>query len=119
MPSALRGPGQRKSVRWADEAPEEGGFAIGGASLRQLETVYVLEGLGPPKDQAAHAAKSFADQACVLLPAVRLHALPCCMFQTVTWRMSLRSKCTHCSSSLMFRVYMECACQPSSNYCAS
>lgn len=62
VPSALRGPGRRKSVRWADEADgEEAGFSIGGAALRQLETVYVLEGLGPPKDGAA-AARSFAEQ---------------------------------------------------------
>ena len=31
----------------------------------QLETVYVLEGLGPPKDQAA-ASRTFADQASML-----------------------------------------------------
>lgn len=67
MPSTLRAPGQRKSVRWADEAPEDGGFAIGGAALRQLETVYVLEGLGPPKDQGAPAVKTFADQASAVL----------------------------------------------------
>ena len=61
-PSTLRGPGRRKSVRWADEAgDEDAGFSIGGAALRQLETVYVLEGLGPPKEGPA-APKSFAEQ---------------------------------------------------------
>ena len=62
VPSTLRGPGRRKSVRWADEAgDEDAGFSIGGAALRQLETVYVLEGLGPPKEGPA-APKSFAEQ---------------------------------------------------------
>ncbi|BDA42243.1 probable YLP motif-containing protein 1 at C-terminar half [Coccomyxa sp. Obi] len=52
----------KKKVRWADEAEEEDtGFHIGGASLRQLETVYVLEGLGPPKEQS-YGQKSFSDQ---------------------------------------------------------
>lgn len=38
----------------------------------QLETVYVLEGLGPPKEQAA-ASRTFADQASVLPePAIQL-----------------------------------------------
>ncbi|CAL8468069.1 g7608 [Coccomyxa elongata] len=52
----------KKKVRWADEVEEEDtGFHIGGASLRQLETVYVLEGLGPPKEQS-YGQKSFSDQ---------------------------------------------------------
>ncbi|EIE20725.1 hypothetical protein COCSUDRAFT_57289 [Coccomyxa subellipsoidea C-169] len=52
----------KKRVRWADEAEEEDtGFHIGGASLRQLETVYVLEGLGPPKEDS-YGQKSFSDQ---------------------------------------------------------
>ena len=40
----------------------------------QLETVYVLEGLGPPKDEAA-AGRTFADQ--VLMPLIQ----PACKWQ--------------------------------------
>ena len=39
----------------------------------QLETVYVLEGLGPPKDEAA-AGRTFADQ--VLMPLIQPNACP-------------------------------------------
>ena len=39
----------------------------------QLETVYVLEGLGPPKDEAA-AGRTFADQVLTLL--FQLSAFP-------------------------------------------
>lgn len=47
-------------MRWADEEPAtQSGFRIGGS--QQLETIYVLEGLGPPKDNAS-GAKSFKDQ---------------------------------------------------------
>ncbi|CAK0770761.1 hypothetical protein CVIRNUC_003799 [Coccomyxa viridis] len=55
-------PSGRKRVRWPDEVDaQDFGFSIGGASRQQLETVYVLEGLGPPKDEAA-AGRTFADQ---------------------------------------------------------
>lgn len=55
-----------KGVSWADQSSLDIGFAIGGASRQQLETVYVLEGLGPPpadKSTAGSDGPTFADQA--------------------------------------------------------
>ena len=104
VPSALRGPGQRKSVRWADEAPEDGGFAIGGAALRQLETVYVLEGLGPPKDLGTPAPRSFADQACDHL--CRTHSVTLCML-----RSSVLPQTTCCDASSGLDERCSCSLQ--------
>lgn len=60
------GTGSAQRVRWADEgADEEAGFLVGGASREQLETVFVLEGLGPPMDDEQRQALSqsnFEDQ---------------------------------------------------------
>ncbi|KAA6429066.1 MAG: hypothetical protein FRX49_01176 [Trebouxia sp. A1-2] len=54
------GGGGTRSVRWADQEPStQTGFRIGGS--QQLETIYVLEGLGPPKEHAP-GSKSFKDQ---------------------------------------------------------
>ncbi|KAK9845715.1 hypothetical protein WJX81_000397 [Elliptochloris bilobata] len=50
---------RRKSVTWADEMPQVEGFHFSGQ--RQLETVYWLSDLGPPKGEHAHL-KSFAQQ---------------------------------------------------------
>ncbi|KAK9790115.1 hypothetical protein WJX73_000750 [Symbiochloris irregularis] len=55
---------QRKGVSW----PDESSSAAAGFSMTQqkLETVYVLEGLGPPRSETSTAAPqgpSFADQA--------------------------------------------------------
>lgn len=66
-----RGKGKaKKSVRWPDQVAEgEGSFRIG--RVQQLETVHVLEGLGPAEGKAggtgtaggaaALSALSFAD----------------------------------------------------------
>ena len=53
---------------WLQQAQQLLGSARAFPELQlwvQLETVYVLEGLGPPKDQAA-ASRTFADQASML-----------------------------------------------------
>ncbi|KAK9817310.1 hypothetical protein WJX72_012496 [[Myrmecia] bisecta] len=59
----LRGRSSGQRVRWADEVPQAVGFRIGGS--RQLAQVFVLEGLGPPKEDVhvIHVGGgSFAEQ---------------------------------------------------------
>eukprot|EP00892_Ulva_mutabilis_P011544 jgi/Ulvmu1/8762/UM048_0017.1 len=67
---AQKGKGKaKKTVRWPDQvAEEDGSFRIG--RVQQLETVHVLQGLGPPAAGSAgppdaaqrpHSALSFAD----------------------------------------------------------
>eukprot|EP00884_Botryococcus_braunii_P006620 jgi/Botrbrau1/1595/Bobra.0185s0014.2 len=56
--------GPKKSVRWPDEVVHSAGFSIGGALRQQLETVYVLEGLGPQQESSEVLNRhiSFAEQ---------------------------------------------------------
>ncbi|KAK9821370.1 hypothetical protein WJX74_005382 [Apatococcus lobatus] len=62
--SALSKRPGKKSVRWADQAEKsEGGFSIGGTAALQLETVYVLSGLGPPQADRHDQKGSFAAKA--------------------------------------------------------